>query len=107
MPGSIREADGCSRKSYGDEIPSRRSTLKLLQKAALARTANFNDTFVMTDKQLVLNAVQEMPDEAVIDEITERIEFIAAVRKGSGQIKQGKVVPHEEVKRRMAEWMPK
>ena len=61
----------------------------------------------MMDKQIVLDAVGQMPDEAAIDEIAERIEFIAAIRKGSEQIRDGKVVSHDEVKRRMTEWLSK
>jgi hypothetical protein len=48
----------------------------------------------MTDKQLVLETVQQLPDDAELEEISSEIEFLAAVRKGSKQIAEGKIVPH-------------
>jgi predicted transcriptional regulator len=61
----------------------------------------------MTDKQLVLESVRQLPDGISMEEIAERIEFLAAVQKGSEQIRQGKTIPHEEVKRQLAEWLAK
>ena len=61
----------------------------------------------MNDKQLALETIRRLPDDVTIDDISERVEFLAAVRKGLDQIKQGKVVPHEEVKRRLATWLTK
>jgi hypothetical protein len=37
---------------------------------------------LMTQKELVLDAINELPEEASLDEIAERIEFLAAVQKG-------------------------
>jgi hypothetical protein len=36
----------------------------------------------MTQKELVLDAINELPSEVSLDEIAERIEFMAAVQKG-------------------------
>lgn len=59
----------------------------------------------MTQKQLVLEAIKGMPDDAPLSEIVERIEFLAAVQKGLDQLDRGEGIPHEEVKRQLASWL--
>ncbi len=59
----------------------------------------------MSDKQLALKSIERLPEDASLDAIAERLEFLAAVRKGLDQIKDGKTVPHDEVKRQLATWL--
>ena len=61
----------------------------------------------MSDKELVLEAIQRLPADAKIETIAERIEFLAALRKGVDQIERGETVPHDEVKRELATWLSK
>jgi predicted transcriptional regulator len=60
--------------------------------------------YCMTQKQLVLNAINDLPDDAPLSDIVERIEFLAAVQKGLDQLDQGLGIPHDEVKRQLASW---
>ena len=59
----------------------------------------------MTQKELVLDAIGELPDEASLDDIAARIEFLAAVQKGLDQLDRGEGIPHAEVKRQLATWL--
>ena len=59
----------------------------------------------MTQKALVLDAIKELPDEATLEEIAERIEFLAAIQKGIDQLDRGEGISHEEVKRQLAQWL--
>ena len=61
----------------------------------------------MSDKQLVLDSIERLPADANLDAIAERVEFLAAIRKGFDQIGRGETVPHEEVKRQLATWLSK
>jgi predicted transcriptional regulator len=61
----------------------------------------------MSDKQLVLDSIERLPDNASLDVIAERVDFLAAIRKGLDQIERGETVPHEEVKRQLATWLSK
>ncbi len=56
----------------------------------------------MTQKQLALQAINELPDDAPLSEIVARVEFLAAIQKGLDQLDRGEGVPHEEVKRQLA-----
>lgn len=59
----------------------------------------------MTEKEMVLKTVGEMPDDCCIDEIADRIEFLVAVQKGLDQLDRGEGIPLEEIKRQLASWL--
>ena len=61
----------------------------------------------MSDKELALDSIGRLPEDTRLDTIAERLEFLAAIRKGSEQIECGETVPHEEVKRQLAAWLSK
>jgi predicted transcriptional regulator len=58
----------------------------------------------MTQKKLALEAINDLPDEASLAEIAERVEFLAAIQKGLDQLDRGECIPHDEVKRQLATW---
>lgn len=59
----------------------------------------------MSQKELVLEAIQELPDDVSIDQITDRVEFMAAIQKGIDDIDRGDTVPHEAIKKQLAAWL--
>lgn len=59
----------------------------------------------MTQKGFVLNAISELPDEVSLDEIADRVDFLAAIEKGFAQLDRGEGIPHEELKRQLASWL--
>ena len=61
----------------------------------------------MSDKQLALDSIERLPDNASLEVIAERMEFLAAIRKGLDQIDRGQTIPHDEIKRQLATWLSK
>jgi predicted transcriptional regulator len=61
----------------------------------------------MSDKEIALESIQRLPDDASLDVIAEQMEFLAGIRKGLDQIDRGETVSHEEVKRQLATWLTK
>ena len=59
----------------------------------------------MSQKELVIEAIQELPDDASMEQITDRVDFIAAIQKGIDDIDRGNVIPHKEVKKQLAAWL--
>ena len=59
----------------------------------------------MTEKEIVLETIRALPDDTSLDEIAERIEFMAAVQKGLDQLDSGEGIPHDEVKKQLASWL--
>jgi predicted transcriptional regulator len=58
-----------------------------------------------SDKVFAMDSIRRPPEDAGVDTIAERLEFLAAIRKGPEQIERVETVPHEEVKRRLATWL--
>ena len=58
----------------------------------------------MSNKELVLDALKQMPEDASLEEISEEIAILAAIKRGEDDIAAGRVISHEEMKKRIAEW---
>lgn len=58
----------------------------------------------MSDKQLVIDAVQRMAETATLEEISESVAILAAIRRGEAAADAGRVVPHAEARRRSEAW---
>lgn len=54
---------------------------------------------------MVLKTVSDLPDDCSIDDIAERIDFMAAVEKGLDQLGRGEGIPHDEIKKQLASWL--
>lgn len=59
----------------------------------------------MTEKEIVLETIRALPENCSLEEIAERIEFMAAVQKGLDQLDRGEGIPHEELKKELASWL--
>jgi predicted transcriptional regulator len=58
----------------------------------------------MTDKQAVVDALQRLPENASLDEITQELRLMAAVRRGRNDVAAGRIKSHQEVKESLASW---
>lgn len=56
-------------------------------------------------KQEILEAMQKLPDDATYQDAIERLRFLHDLEISIGQANAGNVIPHEEVKRRVAKWL--
>ncbi len=61
----------------------------------------------MSNKEMVIDAVRELPEEATIQDILEQIQILAALQQSAQAADAGQVIPHEEVKKRIASWNSK
>lgn len=61
----------------------------------------------MSNKELVLEAVNELADDAPLDEFAQRIQILDAIRRGERAADEGRFVTHEELKARIATWTTK
>jgi predicted transcriptional regulator len=60
-----------------------------------------------SDKQLALLSLRRMSDEASMKEISEEFAILAALRAGEAAADAGRVLTHDELKRRSATWTTK
>lgn len=50
-------------------------------------------------KQMIVEVVQRLPDDATIEDAMERLYFLQKIERGMADVATGRVVPHEEVLR--------
>jgi hypothetical protein len=59
----------------------------------------------MTTKQIAIHSIEELPESATWDDIQERINFVAGVRKSLQELDGEKGIPHEKVKEEFSQWL--
>lgn len=59
----------------------------------------------MTNKQIVEDLLQRIPDEASLHDIAREIEFVAAVRQGLGELDRGESIPIDDVEHELPSWI--
>lgn len=53
-----------------------------------------------TAKQLALRAVEQLPDDATLEDAMERLFFLEKIARGRADAGAGRVTPHEDVRAR-------
>jgi predicted transcriptional regulator len=56
-----------------------------------------------TTRERLLEAVQQLPPDATVEQAMERLYFLAKVEAGLRQAEAGQTMSHEDVKRRLLE----
>ena len=59
----------------------------------------------MTIKEVAIKSIEELPEDATWEDIQERINFMAGIRKGLREMDQGKGIPHEKIREEFREWL--
>lgn len=59
----------------------------------------------MSNKQIVEDLLQRIPEGASLHDIAREIEFIAGVRQGLAELDRGERIPLEEVERELPSWI--
>lgn len=59
----------------------------------------------MSNKEIVIDLVNRLPEEVTLREIAREIEFVAGVREGFEQLDRGDSVPIEEVEEQLSSWL--
>jgi predicted transcriptional regulator len=61
----------------------------------------------MSNKQIVEDLLQRIPEGASLHDIAQEIEFIAVVRQGLSELDRGDSIPIEEVEGELRTWIIK
>jgi predicted transcriptional regulator len=61
----------------------------------------------MSNKQIVEDLLQRIPEDASLRDIVREIEFVSAVREGFAELDRGERIPIEEVERELPSWIIK
>lgn len=56
-------------------------------------------------KTTIINALEDLPKEINLDDFLERLIVIEKIESGLKDVKEGKTISHEEVKKKMKKWL--
>jgi hypothetical protein len=59
----------------------------------------------LTMKEKMLKAIQELPDDATVEDAMDRLYLLYKVERGIAQAGAGQKISQEEARRRMAKWL--
>jgi predicted transcriptional regulator len=58
----------------------------------------------MTKKELMMKAIEELPEDAEIDDGIDRLLYLAGIERGLADLEAGRTVTHEELLKRIRSW---
>jgi len=58
----------------------------------------------MTIKEKMLHVISELPDDASVEDATEKLLVLAKIERGLAQADRGETLSHREVKERNKKW---
>jgi predicted transcriptional regulator len=61
----------------------------------------------MSDRELVIRAVKEMPESTTLPEIVNSLKLLASVQEGLDDTRRGAVTAHEDVVKQLETWITK
>jgi predicted transcriptional regulator len=61
----------------------------------------------MTDKQAVIDALSRLPENVSLEEISEELQIMAAVRRGRADVAAGRTKTQQEVEQLVESWATK
>lgn len=56
-------------------------------------------------KQAALRTIQRLPDDASLEDVIYELYFRQRVERGIRELREGKTVPHREVRRSLIKWL--
>jgi len=56
-------------------------------------------------KQQILKAIEDLPEDARVEDALERLYLLYKVERGIQQADRGELISQEEVRQRMAKWL--
>jgi hypothetical protein len=59
----------------------------------------------MTTREKVIQVVQDLPEDATVEDAMERLLLLAKIERGIQQADAGQTIDHAQVTKRMAKWL--
>lgn len=61
----------------------------------------------MSEKDVVIEMLRQMPETATLEQISKEIAMLVAIRKAEAAADAGQVALHDEVRQKLATWISK
>jgi hypothetical protein len=60
---------------------------------------------IVSVKERAIRAIQELPEDADYQAVSEKLDFVRAVDEGIAQARSGKTMSAEEARKRLSQWV--
>jgi len=61
--------------------------------------------YIVETKQQILKAIEELPDDASVEDAIDRLYLLYKIERGLRQADRGELISQEEARQRMARWL--
>ena len=61
----------------------------------------------MSNKDFVMSVLEKLPDDASIEAIYDKLDYILAIREGLKDADEGRLIPLDEVEKKIEQWATK
>ena len=68
---------------------------------------SYHYSYAMSNREIAIDLIQKLPENASLYEVAREIEFSAGVREGFEQLERGEGVPAETVRDMVHSWIAK
>jgi predicted transcriptional regulator len=58
----------------------------------------------MSDKEMVLDLVQKLPEDTTLEQIYRELSFVAGLREAELQADRGQLIDHERIREELQTW---
>jgi len=58
----------------------------------------------MSSKEIALQVISKLPDEATLLDIARELEFVAGIREGAAELDRGEYVAADQLRERIPAW---
>jgi len=58
----------------------------------------------MSSKEIAMDVIRKLPDEASLIDIAHELEFVAGIREGAEQLEKGEYLTADEIRKQIPEW---
>jgi predicted transcriptional regulator len=65
------------------------------------------NTVTLSNKEIVRDLLQRLPDQISLHQIAQEIEFVAAVRQGMAELDNGEGISIDEIEKELPSWIIK
>jgi hypothetical protein len=59
----------------------------------------------MLVKEIAIDTIKNLPDNATWEDVKERIVFVTGIRKALNELDEGKGIPHDQVEKESSSWI--
>ena len=59
---------------------------------------------MMSSKEIAIEVIRKLPDEASLTDIAQELEFVAGIREGAAQLDRGEYLTAQQIPKRIPTW---